>query len=438
MINIEYAIRQVFTLVIPVVVAASLQPAMAAQTGNPAGEQSSQDSAQRSTRQFGGPDGVTPQLQRAYADKESTLQADALQRAFKPWFDWKKRIEDKHGFSIGASAYWLYQKSSESQDEDDALGQIYRLQGSWNLFGKDTGHPGRIEWRIEHRSAVGSNLAPSQLSSQIGVAALNTGFGYNPAFDTDLAVFNWTQLFNHHNAGLAIGRLAFDVYLDAFPFQTFSRGFLNRSFILNPTVGTTGVGGLGAVAKGFITDRVWLGGQIHDGNAVSGKFDMDTFDEGEWLKALEIGWAPSVDRYKTDRVQLTWWEKDERKQAGIGEGSGWAVSTSWKVSDKLFPFLRFGHSDGGAGVAASDSLSAGFEYSRRPDQVWSVGLGWADPVSKTADVEVKNEYVIETSYKFQLLKNFSLLPDVQLVLNPANNPTEDHIWIIGLRGILTL
>jgi len=40
--------------------------------------------------------------------------------------------------------------------------------------------------------------------------------------------------------------------------------------------------------------------------------------------------------------------------------------------------------------------------------------------------------------KFQLLKNFSLLPDVQLILDSANNPDKDSVWVVGLRGILTL
>jgi hypothetical protein len=54
---------------------------------------------------------------------------------------------------------------------------IYRAQGSWTLLGRSTGHPGRIEYRIEHRSNIGSDLSPSQLGGEIGTAALNSGFG---------------------------------------------------------------------------------------------------------------------------------------------------------------------------------------------------------------------------------------------------------------------
>ena len=79
---------------------------------------------------------------------------------------------------------------------------------------------------------------------------------------------------------------------------------------------------------------------------------------------------------------------------------------------------------------ASDSLG-------EEDDAWGLGFGWAEPTPK-AGQSARDEYVIETSYKFQLLKSFSLLPDVQLVLDPANNPDKDSVWVVGLRGILTL
>jgi carbohydrate-selective porin OprB len=42
------------------------------------------------------------------------------------------------------------------------------------------------------------------------------------------------------------------------------------------------------------------------------------------------------------------------------------------------------------------------------------------------------------SYKFPISKNLSLLPDVQVIFSPANNPGRSSIWVVGLRAILTL
>ena len=192
------------TFVLSLIAVALFTPQAGAQTDT-ADTQRDQYSAPNQIRTFGGPDGVAGDLKRTYEDKASVVKRSPLQS----YYDWKKRVQDEHGFAFGLSGYWLYQKASDSlSDQDDAWGQIYRVQGSWTLFGRGTGHPGKLEYRIEHRSNIGNNLSPSQLSGEIGAAALNSGFGYSPNFDWDLAVFNWTQVFNDQTAGFALGRLA--------------------------------------------------------------------------------------------------------------------------------------------------------------------------------------------------------------------------------------
>jgi len=307
-------------------------------------------------QQFGGPEGVSQTLKRDDEKKESTFQFDGLQRGLKPWFDWKRRIQEENGVALGVQFYALYQDASSSLDgrDDDAFGNIFRFFGKWTVYEHENGNTGRIEWRVESRSNFGSFQAPGSLGSATGIATVVPGFAYSDDFDLDIPIVNWTQGFANGRAGYAVGRLAFDVYLDAFPFQTFSRGFLNRSFILNPTMPTTGVGAIGGVVKGFVTDRIWLGAQMHDANAASGDFDWDTVEEGEWLKAVEIGYAPSYEERNAKRVQFTYWEKDERTLAGVSKGTGWGVSAAYKLNDKYFPFVRFGHSDGGGGVVARD------------------------------------------------------------------------------------
>jgi porin len=37
----------------------------------------------------------------------------------------------------------------------------------------------------------------------------------------------------------------------------------------------------------------------------------------------------------------------------------------------------------------------------------------------------------------QLAQNLAITPDVQLIINPANNPDEDLIAVFGLRVSLT-
>ena len=89
-------------------------------------------------------------------------------------------------------------------------------------------------------------------------------------------------------------------------------------------------------------------------------------------------------------------------------------------------------------MAAEDAISAGLEITRRNNEIWSIGAGWAKPSEMTHGPGLDNEFVIETSYKFELANNLSLTPDIQLLLNPANNPTESSVWVLGLRMIVVL
>ncbi|RLA40007.1 MAG: hypothetical protein DRR06_18150 [Gammaproteobacteria bacterium] len=382
---------------------------------------------------FGGPDGVSEDLRSADEIKATRFKFDPENHLLAPYFDAKRELEDDHGVAFGVRYYLLAQHASASAGDKTAAGGVFRFQGTWTLFEGKGKNRGFLEWRLENRHALWGRQAPSELAANIGAAALNTGFAYTPDFDTDLAVFNWTQLFNQGRSGIAAGRLAFPSYLDSMPFQTFTRGFINRSFFINPTLGTSGIGALGMVAKGFVSEQFWLGAHIYDGNAVNGSFDLDTFREKEWLTAVEVGWTPQYEHRRNKLLQFTYWHKDGRSLAGVPAGSGWAASGVWQLSDTVLPFVRLGHSDGGAGVQAESAISAGVELTNKFNDALSVGVGWAQPSEKTHGQGAGDEWVLETSYKFQLSDNFSITPDVQLLLNPAKNPDKSRVWIMGLR-----
>jgi porin len=402
--------------------------------------ENSSQSGYENNAEFGGPESVGTQLKKNDEKRESVYQFDGLQTGLAPYFDWKRRINDEHAVSVGASFYLLFQKASDALpgQDDDALGYIFRQQGTWTLFKRDDGDTGRFAWRIEGRSQIGGFQAPGSLGGATGVRTLAPGFAYNEKFDLDIPVISWVQHFGGGRAGFAVGRLAFDAYLDAFPFQTLSKGSINRSSILNTTLPTTGLGALGGVVKGFVTDNIWLGAQIHDANAVNGTFDFDTVEQGEWIKSVEVGFTPSIDDRGKRRVQLMYWEKDARVFAGTPKGSGWAISAAYQLNDKYFPFMRYGHSDGGGGVAAEDALAAGVQITLQRDEIWTIGAGWSRPSVKTFGPGLDNESLLETSYQFQVSKNFSFTPNLQVVFNPAGNPGKSSIWFFGLRAILTL
>jgi porin len=45
---------------------------------------------------------------------------------------------------------------------------------------------------------------------------------------------------------------------------------------------------------------------------------------------------------------------------------------------------------------------------------------------------------MELFWRWQLARQLAVTPDLQLLINPANNPDEDAIWVFGLRGRFAL
>ncbi|MEM9304997.1 MAG: carbohydrate porin [Pseudomonadota bacterium] len=151
------------------------------------------------------------------------------------------------------------------------------------------------------------------------------------------------------------------------------------------------------------------------------------------MNHVEIGWTPSFENRRNSKVQLTYWEKDERPEAGVSSGDGWLLTAHHKFDNGVLPFIRIGHSDGGAGVPAEEAVTLGLGYDRPRHDLFSVALGWAEPSEETFGPDLDDEFVLETSWKFQMSPNASILPNIQYIRNPASNPGEDSTWVASLR-----
>jgi porin len=137
-------------------------------------------------------------------------------------------------------------------------------------------------------------------------------------------------------------------------------------------------------------------------------------------------------------VQLTYWHKDALAEKGTPAGSGWLFSYSWKVGDRYVPFARAGWSDGEGGALAKRSISAGISWRMTFQDWFTIGVGWNKPSDKMYGSDLGSEKVLEASYLWQITANTALLPDLQLIVDPADNPEEELIWMTALRLRITL
>jgi carbohydrate-selective porin OprB len=98
----------------------------------------------------------------------------------------------------------------------------------------------------------------------------------------------------------------------------------------------------------------------------------------------------------------------------------------------MMAFLRGGWSEG---WQLDRSLNAGFGL--RPFQQYSdlfgVAAGWAQP----ANSNLRDQYVFEGFYRFQLTSQLAITPDLQWILHPTLNPNTGSLWVASLRARVT-
>jgi porin len=386
---------------------------------------------------FGGPSSVGGTLEED--DRREGYRFKGLQETLKPYFDWKARINEKHGLAFSFDYTGLYQGASESAgSEDDAAGGIFRLFGSWTVLNRGGSSPGSIVYKVENRHRLGSGIAPQGLGFEIGYAGLTAA----PFSDIDWALTNlyWQQKFNDGRLAFNIGVVDATDYVNVYGLVNPWTSFSNLAFLTDATIPAPNQG-LGAVVGLMATDKIYMVGGLADTNGDPTKpedFFSSFFDDSEYFKHIEVGWTPSQDRIYLDNVHLTYWHADERKTAGVPDGWGLAFSASKFIDDKWMPFLRLGYAeDGGALWERSISTGLGFYMAGRKDLA-GIGFNWSRPSETGVGPGLSDQFTMEAFYRLQLSQNFAITPDLQLLIDPALNPDEDRLWVLGLRGRLAL
>lgn len=142
-----------------------------------------------------------------------------------------------------------------------------------------------------------------------------------------------------------------------------------------------------------------------------------------------------------DNLHLTLWHADEREEKLIDDGWGALASLTKSINDQWLVFMRAGYSeDGGSLMHKSVSIGGSYHESviGAPGSQLGFGLNWGEPNDNLFGDGLDDQYAMEVYYRWQLSREISITPDVQLLIDPALNPEEDNIWVIGLRTRIAL
>ncbi|MDH3762536.1 MAG: carbohydrate porin [Gammaproteobacteria bacterium] len=384
---------------------------------------------------FAGPGSTVRQLEEDDEEKSPALRFEAFDEALGSWFEGKKAIYDISGLQLGFAYNLLHQEIDESLgDEDSATSSIFRVSGKWEVYNRGKKNKGQLVFSFDNRNNL-SDVPPGSLGGEAGYIG-QTGALFS-GVDTILGDFYWSQYLNEGRTGLIVGRYDPNDFFDVLGYANPWTSFQNLSILFNTSIALPDWGfGIGA-GHWFEGDQIYLFGSASDANAVLTKEEFE-FDTDELYKTVEIGWSPGRDQRYFRNLHVTLWQVDEREDAGIDDADGVTLGINWTWDNTWMLFAKIGASDADAPndpQIAENSVTIGgiYYFANRSDLV---GIAYND--SELAADGFDDQTTLEAFYRLQLAQNLAITPSLQIIGDPALNPDEDEITVIGLRLRLTL
>lgn len=377
-----------------------------------------------------GPNSTQDILEADDEEKDDLLDIDQS----RGWDAWKAGIQERTGLDFGIDYNALGFIATDSTGNDSASSGSLRLFGTWELLNRGDSNSGSIVFKFENRHKYGS-VAPTEFGGEIGYAGLPSSVFSDQG--TRATHLYWEQNFSDGRGVAYVGWLDVTDYTDVYALASPWTGFSNLAFQTgSSSIAGLPDGALGAMVGGFLSDNYYAAVSLADANAdATDPLDgFDTlFNDFETFKTFEIGWISGPERLFIDNAHVTFWQIDNREEAGTPDGHGVAFSVTNSINDQWLPFLRGGWSkDGGSLYEAS--LSAGFGYSKDPTRnLLGMGLNWSRPNDDTFGSGLSDQYTLEAFQRWQITENIALTPSVQIIHKPAFNPDDDTIALFGLR-----
>jgi porin len=382
---------------------------------------------------FGGPGSTASQI---LSDEQLGRQdcQKGLASHLRLYCDFKRALHRENGIRYGVDYNALVQGAAQSSGEDEAAGGVVRLFGTWTRLDPDAGGTGFLAFKAENRHRLGREIAPQALGGEFGYVGL-TAVPFSDA-GTLLTNLYWQQSLLQDRFAYVFGIVDVTDYVSVYGLVNPWTDFSNLVFSTDPTIAVPDQG-LGTAVRWRFGGNYYVVAGLADANGDPSE-PFDSFDsflgEGELFKHVELGRYGSWENRVDDNVHLTLWQVDERAEVGIPSGWGAAISYSRTLHERWLTFLRLGYGDGG-GALLDRSVSTGLAYKAADNRsVVGLGLNWGSPNDDSFGADARDQYTAEAYWRFQLATHLSITPDVQIVKDPALDPGQDLVWVLGLRA----
>ena len=367
------------------------------------------------------------------------LKYGYVERLLRPWVFFTEKLKERTGLDIGTSYSILYQHSSKAlspQNENDAASGVLEFFGHWNLFNsEERKHPGFLGFKIKWAHTIFSDIPPTRLNEQIGSLWQTTSTFNSQSISLDQIW--WQQSLYDEKIVFRIGKVDLSDFVDFYMYSSAKRYFLNEAFSQNPTIPFPETGLLGYV-KVNPNDLFYVLFSLGDLNATGDNLDFKSFfTKRDYFETVEFNFSPLAQKLGYGgNYHITLWHSDEIESEDIPSSKGFNINLSKQFQDKYGAFIRYGYSDGKF-TEVQQLLSLGFGISgplNNPGDFFGIAFAWGQPVEDS----LRSQFVVETLYRIQLTPIAQLTPDLQLIVNPTDNPNEDFLAVFGIRLIISL
>jgi porin len=375
------------------------------------------------------PDDIGTQLRESDEPEDALFSAGPLTPLHESWQQVTAHLRDSMRLDLGMNYTAVYQRADTTVGGPrDASDGDFDFFGRWHLTGCENHWPGSLVFSSESRHRL-SRIPPSDLNTGT-VGGTIVGFG---AQDFSLPQLYWEQGSYEDNLILRVGKMDPALIFDGGRYVSSNYAFLSPAFSDTLPMALPGAG-IGLVGAVYPTQSTYIVAGVHDANGKRTTAGFDTFfGDGEYFSAIEFGWFPHPDEPYEGMYHLTLWNTDARQRANRPSDRGVAMTMEQPLGcdGNLVPFLRYAYAHRGLnGIRQNLSIGIGFEdIHGQNDDVIGVAASWAEP----SDGALRDQYVVESFYRFFVTPHTHLTPDVQVVLDPANAPNKNAVTLLGLR-----
>ncbi len=326
----------------------------------------------------------------------------------------------------------LYQYAPDADGTKEAASGDLDILGTWNLWNKESDHPGSIGFHTEYRHRY-THITPAELSENVG-SLWRTIRGFNKK-DFSLVEIWWEQQIYKEFFGFRVGKLNMKDYFNNYKFNSSNNYFFNSAFTDSPAIAFPGNGG-GLVLASKPSKKFHIVAGIADANGEKTSLDNTFFfTSSRYFYAIEFGIKHNFENLGKGSYSLTVWHREERDKGNLPSDEGFAISLEQELTEKITPFVRYSCSDGDA-TEIQQLLSAGVGFVDvfgREKDFAGIGLAWGAP----ADKSLHDQYTMDTFYRFRVMDHIHVTPGFQLLINPSNNPDSDVDGIFAIRARIT-